>query len=454
MPPKRIILILAVIAVVAFSSFFLLLFQQASKEPEVRTLPSFVTLYELPRKNSAPIAITVASSGEVWYASSNGSRIGVFKPASGEFREYQIPGGERVNEIWSLVIDSNGELLFPSVVDNAIFKFSPSTERFTSYPIPTNNSFPLDLVLDGRGRVWFTELFGGKLGVLDPNTGIFEEFTPPTSRPGLAGLFLKGDSLWFTEAFKGRIGRFDITTGTFEEFSPPEVIVSPVGVTLDAEGAVWFAEHGSNMFGRLKPGGEVIRYPTSAGMGFPFSLPYWVEFDKLGRMWFNEHGGNRIAVFNPEDSALTEYAITLAGLGDVLRFSRGPDGRLWFTQTGGNKIGYVDPSRALKLQISTDPEHITLAPGEATKIRLSLTGNSQRRLSFKIISNIDNAGVAVNMTATFDPSTVQLDGRATSIMTLRATESLKPGKYILGVSASDGETIHIKMLPLTVVKKR
>jgi streptogramin lyase len=34
------------------------------------------------------------------------------------------------------------------------------------YKVPTNGSYPSSIAFDSQGRVWFSEIFGKKLGVI------------------------------------------------------------------------------------------------------------------------------------------------------------------------------------------------------------------------------------------------------------------------------------------------
>jgi virginiamycin B lyase len=61
-----------------------------------------------------------------------------------------------------------GEIWFSDFNGNNITRFNPETKIFVEYPIPTQNAFPRYIGLDPKGRVWFTESWAGKIGVLDP----------------------------------------------------------------------------------------------------------------------------------------------------------------------------------------------------------------------------------------------------------------------------------------------
>jgi virginiamycin B lyase len=41
-------------------------------------------------------------------------------------------------------------------------------KKFEIYRVPTNGSYPSSIAFDSQGRVRFSEIFGKKLGVIDP----------------------------------------------------------------------------------------------------------------------------------------------------------------------------------------------------------------------------------------------------------------------------------------------
>ena len=70
--------------------------------------------------------------------------------------------------VWDMEFDKKGNLWFTDQVNNAIWRYFPTDKRFEMYKVPTNGSYPSSIAFDSQGRVWFSEIFGKKLGVIDP----------------------------------------------------------------------------------------------------------------------------------------------------------------------------------------------------------------------------------------------------------------------------------------------
>jgi len=53
---------------------------------------------------------------------------------------------------------------------NNVSSFDPMTDHFSEYPIPQrpDRSYERFIGADVKGRVWFTEYFGDRIGFVDP----------------------------------------------------------------------------------------------------------------------------------------------------------------------------------------------------------------------------------------------------------------------------------------------
>ena len=68
---------------------------------------------------------------------------------------------------------ATGYIWCADVNGNNITRFDPKTEPFVEYPIPSADAVPRFIDVDsGTGKVWFTEFFTGKIGVLDPGDSV------------------------------------------------------------------------------------------------------------------------------------------------------------------------------------------------------------------------------------------------------------------------------------------
>lgn len=332
--------------------------------------PSYIDEYQVPTANSAPLAIAVDTHGNVWFTESNASKLAKFDPLTKSFREYKVPW---VGDMWGIIINPPDAIWFTqysgkgnvnpggAIVgggEGRIVRFIITTENFTSIPIPTNGSFPIRLTSDQRGRIWFTELLGNKLGVYDPGANSLQEYPIPTNSSGPTDLtFDSHGDLWFSESFAQQLGKFNPQTQTITEYhlggeTASQIVSSPVGVAVDQEGNVWVADHGGNWIVELNPQTHAtVKYPTHFPPAdvYPISLVNDLLIDPQGHIWFAEHGGNSIGYFEPRTHSMVEFPIPTGPLSTTLWLTLAPNGDVWFAEWSGNKIGVVHANSLIPL---------------------------------------------------------------------------------------------------------
>lgn len=73
----------------------------------------------------------------------------------------------------------------------------------------------------------------------------------------------------------------------------------------------------------------------------PESGPYGITVCANGRIWFTEQKGNRIGMLT-ESGDITEYTIPTESAGASI-ITSGIGGELWFTEYKAGKIGKITP---------------------------------------------------------------------------------------------------------------
>lgn len=193
----------------------------------------------------------------------------------------------------------------------------------------------------------------------------------PTENSFPAGLTVGADgNLWFTEIQGNNIGRLT-PGGEMTEFPLPTPDSRPSGIAAGPDGNLWFTQSGSNMIGRMTPAGELTEYPVPT----PNSGPRDIAAGPDGNLWFTEghyNSGNRVGRIDPASGLIEEFCIRGCGLptypsGYGLQptgIAPGPDGRVWFTlQNPGRRadqsLPYADAGIGYAAAITTDGQTIS-----------------------------------------------------------------------------------------------
>ncbi len=81
----------------------------------------------------------------------NAGQVGVFDPATGQWREWRLPGnGPRA---YAVYVDNRDLVWLTDFGGNALVSFDPTTELFTTYQLPGSGADVRQLL--GRpGEVW------------------------------------------------------------------------------------------------------------------------------------------------------------------------------------------------------------------------------------------------------------------------------------------------------------
>jgi len=87
---------------------------------------------EPPTKQQGARRVWSDSKGRLWVSYWNTGHVGLYDPATEEWREWKLPGETpRTYSVW---VDERDKVWLTDFAANAIVKFDPATEKFTSYP--------------------------------------------------------------------------------------------------------------------------------------------------------------------------------------------------------------------------------------------------------------------------------------------------------------------------------
>jgi virginiamycin B lyase len=402
------------------------------------TLQGYVTEYHTPGNCSSPNGVTVEALGRVWFVEQNTSNLAVFSPASQNFTEYRLPVIDPIT--WSLTSTADGNLWMTDANSSAIIRFDPGSSNFTQYKL-SPDSFPLQIIRGPDGAVWFSELYGHRIGRIQPDNELITEYPTPNKDAAPSGIaFDLNGTLWismvsFNASVPNTLATLDPGKGTYHYYQMPTSIAQPEGIAVDRSGKVWFAEHGPSALGRFDPAtGGLIEIATSRRSGAPTTLPYWLVEDAAGNIWFNEHYANRMARLDPLKLTLTEYDVPsrvplYGNVSNALTIAIGPGGNLWFTELSTSRLGLVNGSVLPDISLA-GPVSIDVSSSSSLRFNMTAAGNYTGVFGLEASDSEVASGTLQNFTVSFDSPVSLLSGKAL-VVDLNATVTLT-GSPILG----------------------
>ena len=267
------------------------------------------------------------------------------------------------NDPWGTTFDSSGNvwLAMPgcdpspqcsnSTPPGKIVVLNPTTNSWIhTYNLPSGYAQPLFLAFDRQGRLWFPMPMNNSLGMLNPATGVFQQWTVPTPGSGPWGVAVDGNGLvWFTEHYGYKIGNFNPVTQTFTEIPTPSTDSLPYGITVDKANNVWFTENNSSvaLIGEYTAQGHLLEYKIRTGSTSGLT-PHLITVDPNGNVWWSEGwvtmiGELRVAQAQAgTNNGVTEYGYKLSCTNcgsHTSGISADGYGNIWFDDSLQNIFG-------------------------------------------------------------------------------------------------------------------
>lgn len=262
-----------------------------------------------------PHSIVEGPNGKMYTTNSLASEIGIFDPKTRE-TEFIKLGGDTVYP-HTLRFDSKGILWFTLALSNQIGRLDPATNEFKIINLPSNGFWRwisdamLPSVLkvaswfgkkdmhvtlshhkvSGEGRdilnlpygidvspidgvIWYSKLYSGYIGKVDPVTLEVTEYKTPFPAPRRLR-FAKDGTLWIPSFESGMLMKFDSKTETFVKSYKLPVLAegeyeTPYAVAVEPSTQhVWIAANMSDRILRFDPENESFKaYPSPTRVTF------------------------------------------------------------------------------------------------------------------------------------------------------------------------------------------
>ncbi|MFY9178555.1 MAG: hypothetical protein WAO12_02110 [Venatoribacter sp.] len=262
-----------------------------------------------------PHSIVEGPNGKMYTTNSLASEIGIFDPKTRE-TEFIKLGGDTVYP-HTLRFDKEGILWFTLALSNQIGRLDPATNEFKIIDLPSNGFWRwisdamLPSVLkvaswfgkkdmhvtlshhkvSGEGRdilnlpygidvspidgvIWYSKLYAGIIGKVDPVTFEVTEYKTPYPAPRRLR-FAKDGTLWVPSFESGMLMKFDSKTETFVHSYKLPVLAegeyeTPYAVAVEPNTQhVWIAANMSDRILRFDPENETFKaYPSPTRVTF------------------------------------------------------------------------------------------------------------------------------------------------------------------------------------------
>ena len=308
--------------------------------------PTTFIEFPIPTADSQPEGMAQGVDKFVYFTEFAGNKIGKIAQ-NGQITEFPIPTANA----GATYIAPAGKfsLWFTEQSANQIGKFLIADGSITEFPIPTPASDPCSLVFYFHDQdFWFTEQAGNNVASIT-NAGTVTEYALPEPDSQPCGI-IEGPnaSIWFTETAAPRIGTINPQTGVIQEFPIPAP-AQYIGSAND--GNFYFTMPSRASLGEMTPAGVYVgEFPTGQSPSLPWGL--WSKPSRVD-IWYLDRLQNAVFSFNVSDRALT-FFVAPTPSSDPTQITMSRDFNLWFTERAANKIGVY-----VRLRIAVTPQSLS-----------------------------------------------------------------------------------------------
>jgi virginiamycin B lyase len=256
----------------------------------------------------------------------NDSGVLWIDPRTGEQGVFPMQGGGH-----SLQRDHDGNFWITQPDNDRLAKLDVHTGQFTYYPLPKigddQGSYPHTLRFDAQGKIWVTLTKSNDVARFDPDTAQFTYYHLPPADPAEVGLSIPvpygcdvapDGTIWWSQLFGQRIGSVDPTTGTVTAWKPP--FYGPRRLRVGADGIVWVPGYGSGVLGRFDPALERWKVydlpaPPAGPPGYGRAeQPYALNANRqTGDVWITGSATDTLIRFDPTRERFQSYPIPTRG---------------------------------------------------------------------------------------------------------------------------------------------
>ncbi len=301
--------------------------QHLSAEPTAPALTSEllpadepdIVEYAIPVPMDLPHDLMVDPEGHVLITGMFTHRMYRLDPADGSFATVPIPVPNANPR--ALDIDSEGRWLVLLGAPGSVARHDPSSGEWESWEF---GAYPHSIDIDANGRVWWNGHFTVDpelIGALDPTTGEVMRYEVPrgpdadvpTGESTIPyGLRVAPDgTVWATQLRGGHLIRLDPETGEIRQWKLPSAYAGPRRPDVAPDGTVWIPEYSAGKLARFDPVSEAFE---EWDLPVPEALPYVVRVDQSnGRVWIGTGHGDFIASFDPVEESFTVYPLPTRG---------------------------------------------------------------------------------------------------------------------------------------------
>ncbi len=242
-------------------------------------------------RNSAPHGVVVGPDGAAWVTDGGQNAIARVDPATKAVRAWPLPREAANANLNTLTFDRNGVLWFTGQ-GGWYGRLDAATGAIDVWKAP-RGAGPYGMAATPAGDVYFVSLAGNYLARVDIGTGKATVIDPPTPRQGARRVWSDSHGrLWVSYWNTGQVGMYDPATGHWREWTLPGAGPQAYSVWVDPADKVWLTEWSANTILRFDPVTERFdSFPSDRAGARVREMQ-----GRAGEAWGAESGNDRLVM--------------------------------------------------------------------------------------------------------------------------------------------------------------
>jgi virginiamycin B lyase len=208
-------------------------------------------------QGSAPHGVIVGPDGAPWVTDGGLNAIVRVDPTTEDTKIFPLPVGTGYANLNTATFDKHGALWFTG--QSGIYgRLNTSTGHVEIFDAPKGPG-PYGIAATPNGTVYFASLAGSYVARIDSNTGAATVIEPPTTDQGARRVWSDSQGhIWVSEWSAGKLGMYNPENGLWREWRLPGNNPMPYAVYVDKKDMVWLSDFGANAMVRFDPSKETF----------------------------------------------------------------------------------------------------------------------------------------------------------------------------------------------------
>jgi streptogramin lyase len=257
----------------------------------------------------APHSIVHGPDGRYYTTNSINGELGIFDPKTRTFEFVKIGHGALYPH--TLRFDQDGILWFTIAMSNQLGRYDPKTGKVDVMPLPSGGfwqwladklSAPIIKIAS-----WFP---GSDLHLTLSHHKWSGQGHKILNLPYGIDIHPLDGSIWYSKLYGDKIGRYDPKTGTIKEWDTP--LAGPRRLRFGADGTLWIPAFGGSALMKFDTRTEQFTtHPLPLLAPGEFETPYALNVHpKTGEVWITSNLSDRMFRFNPANASWLTYPMS------------------------------------------------------------------------------------------------------------------------------------------------